>query len=381
MIKDNKSKIFSMSGFSFITKIHDDNFATITMNGILKIFLGKKPFNCLKQKQITKTTELYNIKEIIFQKDSLNKPKEKNNNNNTKVINHKIYLLLYAKDILIYSFENNYQKSFLIQKIDNKNYIGALIQLDNKNIIFLDKLNKINLMIYIQEKKNFFQNEITQLKINNKINNTFILSFIELDKNIVLTTSTTKHPLGEDIIRIYKLENNGKNSSLKIIKNFNGFSSAIFENNVTKLESKKTICIAINYYIKNNSILENNCILLLNYEFLEITTILQINCCVNSIFNFSLILEDNNFKRSYDYIMISQFKGNNNKINKKSADNCRFIDFYVFEPKYEYEPLLIEEKRIITKSSIDITNSFIINKNYLVIFQTDQINIYLLKTK
>ena len=128
---------------------------------------------------------------------------------------------------------------------------------------------------------------------------------------------------------------------MKIIKNFNGFSSAIFENNVTKLESKKTICIAINYYIKNNSILENNCILLLNYEFLEITTILQINCCVNSIFNFSLILEDNNFKRSYDYIMISQFKGNNNKINKKSADNCRFIDFYVFEPKYEYEPLLI----------------------------------------
>lgn len=380
MIKDNKSKVFSMSGFSFITKIHDDNFATITMNGILKIFLGKKPFNCLKQKQITKTTELYNIKEIIIQKDSLNKSKEKNDNN-TNVINHKVYLLLYAKDILIYSFENNYQKSFLIQKIDNKNYIGALIQLENRNIIFLDKLNKINLMIYIQENKKFFHNEITQPKINNKINNTFILSFIELDKNIVLTTSTTKHPLGEDIIRIYRLENNGKNSSLKIIKNFNGFSSAIFENNVIKLESKKTICIAINYYIKNNIILENNCILLLNYEFLEITTILQINCCVNSIFNFSLILEGNDFKRSYDYIMISQFKGNNNKINKKSVDNYRFIDFYVFEPKYEYEPLLIEEERIITKSSIDITNSFIINKNYLVIFQTDQINIYLLKTK
>ena len=250
MIKDNKSKVFSMSGFSFITKIHDDNFATITMNGILKIFLGKKPFNCLKQKQITKTTELYNIKEIIIQKDSLNKSKEKNDNN-TNVINHKVYLLLYAKDILIYSFENNYQKSFLIQKIDNKNYIGALIQLENRNIIFLDKLNKINLMIYIQENKKFFHNEITQPKINNKINNTFILSFIELDKNIVLTTSTTKHPLGEDIIRIYRLENNGKNSSLKIIKNFNGFSSAIFENNVTKLESKKTVCIAINYYIKN----------------------------------------------------------------------------------------------------------------------------------
>ena len=161
MIKDNKNKIFSMSGIYYITKIHDDNFATITMNGILKIFFGKKPFNCLKQKQITKTTEIYNVREIYIKKEEEEK-------NNTKIINNKkIYLLLYAKDILIYSFENKYQKSFLFQKINNKNYIGALIQLNNRNIIFLDKQNKINLLIYIQnkEKKNYFNNEIIHPKI------------------------------------------------------------------------------------------------------------------------------------------------------------------------------------------------------------------------
>ena len=348
------------------------------MNGILKIFFGKKPFNCLKQKQITKTTEIYNVREIYIKKEEEEK-------NNTKIINNKkIYLLLYAKDILIYSFENKYQKSFLFQKINNKNYIGALIQLNNRNIIFLDKQNKINLLIYIQnkEKKNYFNNEIIHPKIINKTNNTFILSFIELENNIILTTSTTKHPLGEDSIKIYKLEGGEKNLALKLIKDFNGYSCAIFENNVSKLDKQKIVCIAINYYYKNNYVFENNVILLINYDFLEITTILQINCCVNNIFNFTLVSEEENFKIKYDYIVISQFKNNNNNIKcKRTNDNFRFIDFYVFEPKYENEPLLIEEKRIITKNAIDITNLFILNQNNLVLFQTDQINIYSLKTK
>ena len=47
-IKKNFNKIFSISGFSYITEIHDGNFAAITMNNILKIYLGLKPFNCLK---------------------------------------------------------------------------------------------------------------------------------------------------------------------------------------------------------------------------------------------------------------------------------------------------------------------------------------------
>ena len=85
----------------------------------------------------------------------------------------------------------------------------------------------------------------------------------------------------------------------------------------------------------------------------------------------------------YDYIIVSQFKSesNNNIIKKKVQKNFRFLDFYIFEPKYEYEPLLLEEKRINTNSIIDVTNSFIINKNYLVLFQTDQINIYSLSIK
>ena len=78
----------------------------------------------------------------------------------------------------------------------------------------------------------------------------------------------------------------------------------------------------------------------------------------------------------YEYIIISQFKSeDNNKIKKKGHDNYRFLDFYIFNPKYEYEPLLIEDKRIETKSPIDITNSFILNEIYLLIFQTDQIKI------
>ena len=88
---------------------------------------------------------------------------------------------------------------------------------------------------------------------------------------------------------------------------------------------------------------------------MEITTILEINYSVNRIFN--------------------------NKIKKKGHDNYRFIDFYIFDPKYEYEPLLMKEKRIETKSSIDITNSFILNEINLLIFQTDQISLYDLFTK
>ena len=136
MIKENKSKIFTMSGFCFVIKIHDGNFAAITMSNVLKIFLGKKPFNCLKQKQIEKTkTELYNIKEIFIKNNQLEFSK---NEKNINIKDKKIYFICYAKDILLFSFENNYQKCFLIQKIINNNYIGALIQLNDKNIKFVD---------------------------------------------------------------------------------------------------------------------------------------------------------------------------------------------------------------------------------------------------
>ena len=91
MIKDNKNKIFSMSGITFITKIHDGNFDIITMNGLLKIILGKKHFNCLKTKQITKGVELYNLKEIYIK----NKGLDIKHNNNINDLNKKIYLILY----------------------------------------------------------------------------------------------------------------------------------------------------------------------------------------------------------------------------------------------------------------------------------------------
>ena len=377
MIKDNKNKIFSKSGFSFIAKIHDGNLATITMNGILKIFLGKKPFDCLKKKQVTKTTEIYNLKEIFISNQSLNSEENKIK------INSKIYLILYAKDILIFSLDNKYQKCFLIQQIANNYYIGPLIQLNNKSIIFWDKKNKINLLNYINQNKMIFNNVINQPNMKNKNNNIYILSFLEYDNNNILTTSTSKHPSGENVIRIYKLESiNGKNPKLINIKNFNGYSCAIFENNVSKLENQKTICIALNYYIRHNIIFNKNAILLINYEYLEISTILEIDFCVNSIFNFTLNSNIGNYKLVYEYLIVSQYKGDSNsKTKKKGPDNLRFLDFYCFEPKYQYEPLLIEEKKIITNSTIDITNSFLLNKNNLVIFQTDQISIYSLSLK
>ena len=320
MIKEIKAKIFSMSGFCFVIKIHDGNFAAITMNSILKVYLGKKPFTCLKQKQITKkATELYNIKEIIIKDDYLNFSKDEKSYISIK--DNKIYFICYAKDILIFSFENNYQKCLLIQKIINNNYIGALIQLNDKNIIFWDKKNTINLLIYINEKKNYFHNEIIQPKLNNKAINSFILSFVEFEKNNIITTSTNKHPFGENALRIYKIEYINKiNSKLINIKNFFGYSCSIFENNIIKFENKKTICIALNYYIKNNFIFNKSSILFINYEYLEITTIIELSYSVNSIFNFSLISKEG-YKKIYEYILISQFKNeDNNKIKKKGHD-------------------------------------------------------------
>ena len=141
------------------------------------------------------------------------------------------------------------------------------------------------------------------------------------------------------------------------------------------MENQETICIAINFYIKKNIVINNSAIILLNYEFLEITTIIELEFQINTIFNFSLCT---NLKKIYEYILVSQLKAENNdiKIKKKGKDNFRFIDFYVFEPRNKYEPLLIEGKRIITNNPIDITNSFLLNHKNLVIFQTSQISIY-----
>ena len=138
------------------------------------------------------------------------------------------------------------------------------------------------------------------------------------------------------------------------------------------------LCIAINYYIKKNNIINNNAIILLNYEYLEITTILEIEFQINTLFNFSLFCNIGNSQKVYEYILISQIKAVSSepKTKKKTKDNFRFMDFYVFEPINIYEPLLMKEKRIETQNSIDITNSFLLNNKNLVIFQTSQINIY-----
>ena len=373
MIKNNSNKIFSISGFSYITKIHDGNFATINMNNTLKIYSGKKPFNCLnKGLNITKGTNIFNLKEIFLF--------DYNRENNIKnEEDKKIYLIIYEKDILIFSFENLYKKHSLLQKFRNEFYVEILIQLSTRNIIFFDKDKKVKLLEYKNESKIIFNNKIHTLQKVNKEKNYFILSFIEFENNHILTTSTSKHPSGKDVIGVYEIQFNSNHSKLINYQNFNGYSCAIFENNVCKLEKQKTLCIAINYYIKKNIILNNNAIVLLNYEFLEITTILEIEFQINTIFNFSFMSKDKNCNsKLFEYILICQIKGEATDIKKKkiTKDNFRFIDFYVFKPQNEYEPLLIEEKRILTQNTIDITNAFLLNNNYLVIFQTTQISIY-----
>ena len=340
MINNNQNKILSISGFSFITKIHDGNFAAVNMNNNLQIFSGLKPFKCLTKKQLAKGTEIYNLKEIFIS----NKDEIKGSNIN------KIYLILYEKNILIYSFENGYKKIILIQKLNNNSYIGPLIQLSNKNILFFGKENKIKIMNYIGDKKSIYKNDIF---ISKKENDTFELSFLELEKNQIIATSTNKHPKGENVIRIYNIDYNSNN--YKLIN---------------------TICIAINFYIKKNTLINRNAIVLLNYEYLEITTIIEIEFNISTIFNFFSFKKEFNYTNEYEYIILSQYKESDTKIKNKSSDKNRFLDFYIFEPRNEYEPLLMEKHRIITHNQIDITNSFLLNSKYLVIFQTSQISIY-----
>ena len=363
MINNNQNKILSISGFSFITKIHDGNFAAVNMNNNLQIFSGLKPFKCLNKKQLTKGIEIYNLKEIFIS----NKDEIKGSNVN------KIYLILYEKNILIYSFENGYKKIILIQKLNNSSYIGPLIQLSNKNILFFDKENKIKIMNYIGDKKSIYKNDIF---ISKRENDTFVLSFLELEKNQIIATSTNKHPKGENVIRIYNIDYNSNNYKLINHQNFNGYSCAIFENNMCKLNYQKTICIAINFYIKKNTLINRNAIVLLNYEYLEITTIIEIEFNISTIFNFFSFKKEFNYTNEYEYIILSQYKESDTKIKNKSSDKNRFLDFYIFEPRNEYEPLLMEKHRIITLNQIDITNSFLLNSKYLVIFQTSQISIY-----
>lgn len=371
MKKNNINKIFSISGFSFITKIHDGNFAAITMNNTLKVYSGKKPFNCLnKGLVINKGTEINNLREIfLFNNNKENAQKEKN-----KII----YLILYERDILIYSFEDMYKKHILLQKIKNKFYIDILNQLSNNNIIFFDKERTFKILEFKRENKLIFNNKIHTLQKMNKDKNAFILSFIEFNNDHIITTSTSKHPLGENVIKVYKIDFCSNNFTLINYQNFNGYSCSIFENNICKLEHQKMLCIAINYYIKKNNIINNNAIILLNYEYLEITTILEIEFQINTLFNFSLFCNIGNSQKVYEYILISQIKlvSSEPKTKKKTKDNFRFMDFYVFEPINIYEPLLMKEKRIETQNSIDITNSFLLNNKNLVIFQTSQINIY-----
>ena len=363
MIKKNFNKIFSISGFSYITEIHDGNFAAITMNNILKIYLGLKPFNCLNKTKIaSKGTDIYNLKEILIPIDS-----------------EKIYIILYEKNILIYSFDNGYKKGIPIMKIINNIYIDILIQLNNKNCVFFDKGLKMKYIQYNKDNKNYFENKIyipkeTSLENNNK----FVFSIMEFKNNHLITTSSSRHPIGENIIRVYEIKFNSDKSKLINYQNFIGYSCATFKDNICKLDYQKTICIAINFYIKKNIQINNNAIILLNYEYLEITTIIEIENHINTIFNFSNISTKEKYKNIFEYLLISQIKESNNvpKLKKNLKDNFRFLDFYVFEPKNEYEPLLMKEKRIMTNNPIDVTNSFLLNNKYLVIFQTAQINIY-----
>ena len=204
MIKSNSNKIFSISGFSFITSIHDGNFASINMNNTLKIYMGKKPFNCLNGGlSISKGTEIYNLKEIFISDNIVQK--------STKTESTKIYLILYAKNILIYLFQDIYKKHFLLQKIKTDIYIEFLIQLNNKNIIFFNKENNIQFLQYKNENKNIFNNSIYFLQKDKKKKLPFILSFLEVNNNHIITTSTSRHPSGEDIIRIYEIQFNFNN--------------------------------------------------------------------------------------------------------------------------------------------------------------------------
>jgi len=332
MIKNNSNKIFSISGFSFITKIHDGNFAAVNMNNTLKIYSGKKPFNCLNGGiTITKGTEIFNVQEIFISDDNI---KEKD----TKVDNKKIYLILYERNILIYSFLNKYKNHILLQKIKNETYIETLIQLNNKNIIYFDKECKIKFLKFENKNKNIFNDKINSLQKENKDKFAFILSFMEFNNNHIITTSTSKHPYGENVIRVYEIRFNS--NRLINYKNFSGYSCSIFDNNICKLENQETICIAINFYIKKNMVINNSAIILLNYEFLEITTIIELEFQINTIFNFSFCT---NLKKIYEYILVSQIKGESTDIKnkKKGKDNFRFIDLYVFEPRHKYEPQLM----------------------------------------
>ena len=163
--------VFSISGFSFITSIHDGNFASINMNNTLKIYMGKKPFNCLNGGlSIIKGTEIYNLKEIFIS--------DKINQESNKTESTKIYLILYAKNILIYLFQDMYKKHFLLQKIKTDIYIEFLIQLNNKNIIFFNKENNIQFLQYKNENKNIFNNSIYFLQKDKKKKLPFILSFL-----------------------------------------------------------------------------------------------------------------------------------------------------------------------------------------------------------
>jgi len=105
-------------------------------------------------------------------------------------------------------YENNYKKAVLLQKIKNEFFIESLIQLNNKNVIFFDKENKIKLLRCQNDIKNIFRNKIQNLKVESKEKYGFIFSFIEFKENHIITTSSNKHPCGENVLRVYEIRFN-----------------------------------------------------------------------------------------------------------------------------------------------------------------------------
>ena len=49
---------------------------------------------------------------------------------------------------------------------------------------------------------------------------------MEFNNNHIITTSTSKHPYGENIIRVYEIKFNS--NKLINYKNFNGYSCSMF---------------------------------------------------------------------------------------------------------------------------------------------------------
>ena len=290
-----------------ITTLNNGFFITSSLDGTLKLF------NSLTGECYLSMSEPYGdqISQII----KLNPIKENNKFDKTYILllsRHLIFIRL--NNDIFYNHEYNMinqdindenKNNFIeiIQSIDNNGiYISQGIQLNNSDIVVFTDNNELKLYKLNPQTKTYL---LHNYNINIKL--TEFSSLLEIKPNIFAASSNEHLDNGENILKIFDLDNNEKkNNNEIIIKNLNCSTG---RDSLCIVQKNKILAVGLQYFSDNKN---NNNKNMVNgiaivdiyfYQVIQIIEDLRVHslCKINLYVSYFLLNKDNFFKKEICY--------------------------------------------------------------------------------